>query len=168
MLQKNSQSLLQGSCEGKILLEVAADSVKSLIMVKISLLWLVLASMRSARTVCLVFRICSCKCFWADLWMSLFAMSQLVLHLHSSCLQWLFVSLSSSVYQLACGQTLAVDLRLREAGVSALALIQMLMLLMAFSKSLVCSRWCSERVEAHSSSEMLFQLRRVVLVEVGL
>lgn len=95
-------------------------------------------------------------------------MSQLVLHLHSSCLQWLFVSLSSSVYQLACGQTLAVDLRLREAGVSALALIQMLMLLMAFSKSLVCSRWCSERVEAHSSSEMLFQLRRVVLVEVGL
>ena len=58
LLQKKSESLLQRSCVGVMLLEVAACEVKSFMMTKISLLLLVLVSIRFSSAMCLVFRIC--------------------------------------------------------------------------------------------------------------
>ena len=54
VLQKNSESLLQRSCEGMMLLQVTIGEVKSFTVAKLSLLLLVLALMRSASAVRLV------------------------------------------------------------------------------------------------------------------
>ena len=85
--------------------------------------------------------------------------SLLVRHLLSSCLQWRFKILWSSVYQLVCLVALLCLVFLIGARVSAQSVIQVLQFLMR-SRLLEGSGWLVAREHVHSVSDILFQLRR--------